>query len=189
MYLLNISSRDYLRHTLHSLAWVDELTGALNQYFTYIPIPHPSHRGVPPPPSPPNIRLLVMSVDFEQSYYQESLDPENFDYYQKSNPYHKSALQSIFQSLYQQMDLIPFYTATPAECKVYYVPQGTMAPEAGGHVDSDIERKFICANVMSYDDLVEFENEFTLRRMGKLIQQGRKYIVNEADIISFHSGK
>jgi obg-like ATPase 1 len=87
------------------------------------------------------------------------------------------------------MDLIPFYTATPTECKVYYVPEGTMAPEAGGHVDSEIERKFICANVMSFDDLVEFENEFTLRRMGKLVQQGRKYLVNEGDIISFQHSK
>lgn len=50
-------------------------------------------------------------------------------------------------------------------------------------------RKFICANVMSFDDLVEFENEFTVRRMGKLIQQGRKYVVNDGDIISFQHGK
>jgi obg-like ATPase 1 len=130
-----------------------------------------------------------MSVAFEESYLQESLDSENFEYYQKANPYHQSALGKIFQSLYLQMDLIPFYTATPTECKVYYVPEGTMAPEAGGQVDSEIERKFICANVMSFDDLVEFENEFTLRRMGKLVQQGRKYLVNEADIISFQHSK
>lgn len=189
VYLLNISSRDFLRHSLHNLTWIDELIDALNQYFTYKPILPPSYRGDPPPPSPSNIRLIVMSVDFEQTYAQESLNPENLDYYLKANPYHKSALRNIFQSLYAQMDLIPFYTATPTESKVYYIPQGTMAPEAGGLVDSDIERKFICANVMSYDDLVEFENEFTLRRMGKLIQQGRKYIVNEGDIISFQHGK
>ncbi len=51
------------------------------------------------------------------------------------------------------------------------------------------DRKFICADVMAYDDLMEFQNEFTVRRMGKLIQQGRKYIVNDGDIISFQRGK
>ena len=42
---------------------------------------------------------------------------------------------------------------------------------------------------MSFDDLIEFENEFTVRRMGKLIQQGRKYVINDGDIISFQHGK
>jgi ribosome-binding ATPase YchF (GTP1/OBG family) len=199
VYLLNISSRDYLRYTLHSLTWIDELTAAVNQHFN----PSPAPPDTSTPSSPTNvapssqtsalyspIRFIVMSVEFEESYREESLvDSESFEYYLQANPFHRSALGPIFQSLYSQMDLIPFYTATPTECKVYYIPQGTMAPEAGGLVDSLIERRFVCANVMAFDDLVEFENEFTLRRMGKLIQQGRKYIVNEGDIISFQSAK
>jgi obg-like ATPase 1 len=199
VYLLNISSRDYLRYTLHSLTWIDELTSAVNQYFdphlatpdptSSSPRTHSSSHSISSSLQSP-IRFIVMSVEFEESYREESLvDSESFEYYLRANPCHRSALGPIFQSLYSQMELVPFYTATPTECKVFYVPIGTMAPEAGGVVDSMIERKFVCANVMAFDDLVEFESEFTLRRMGKLIQQGRKYIVNEGDIISFQHSK
>ena len=227
IYLLNLSERDYLRHTLRSLPWIEDLKQSIANYYTYsseIINPHSTSTRSSPVYLSPNIQVIHISVDFEEKYLQEKLlGPENLSHFLAANPYHTSAIHRIFQMLYNQLDLIQFYTANTTECKVYYIPQGTMAPEAGNYVDTMYERyvqirttlydyhrvaiiiiiitiihninitilfrKFICANVMAFDDLVEFQNEFTLRRMGKLIQQGRKYIVNDGDIISFQHGK
>ncbi len=119
VYLLNVSSRDYIRHSIRSLPWVLTLQNSL-------PFPQ---------------KILVCSVEFEQSIEEEKAKgEESYQYFLAANPAHVSTIEKIIKELYLQLDLISFYVASPAECKVYFVPQGTMVPEAGGLVDSENER-------------------------------------------------
>lgn len=150
VYLVNLSERDYLRHSLRTLPWIEELKQSIANYYTFSedtlnPHYYSSTKSKTSQPAllTPNIQILHISVDFEEKYLQEKLQgPENLAHYLEANPYHTSNLHRIFQMLYNQLDLIQFYTATTSECKVFYIPQGTMAPEAGNYIDTIFERYY-----------------------------------------------
>lgn len=148
VYLINLSERDYLRHSLRTLTWIEELKQSIENYYTFsshVINPHLSSNRSTSQSSPtyltPFIQVIHFSVEFEEKYLQEKLlGPENLKQYLEANPLHSSSLHRIFQLLYNQLDLIQFYTANANECKVYYIPQGTMAPEAGNFIDTIYER-------------------------------------------------
>ena len=148
IYLINLSERDYLRHTLRTLSWIEDLNKSISNYYTFpsdVINPHAASTRSANPTAPilltPNIQVLQISVEFEEKFLQEKLlGPENLNQYLQANPFHSSVIHQIFQMLYNQLDLIQFYTATTSECKVYYIPQGTMAPEAGNCIDTLFER-------------------------------------------------
>jgi len=63
--------------------------------------------------------------------------------------------------------------------------QGTLAPQAGRIIHSDIERGFIRAEVMKYQDLIKLGSEQKVREVGRYMQKGKDYTVEDGDIIRF----
>ena len=86
---------------------------------------------------------------------------------------------------YNTLGLISFFTVGSDEVRAWTNRQGTLAPKAAGGIHSDIERGFIRAEVMKYHDLIKLGGEQKVREVGRLMQKGRDYMVEDGDIINF----
>ncbi len=97
----------------------------------------------------------------------------------------QSALDRLTLLCYQSLGLISFFTVGPDEVRAWTNRQGALAPQAAGVIHSDFERGFIRAEVMKYQDLIELGSEQKVREVGKYMQKGRDYVVEDGDIINF----
>ena len=86
---------------------------------------------------------------------------------------------------YALLDLISFLTAGEDEVRAWTIPEGTVARKAAGKIHSDIERGFIRAEVIAYDDFIALGSESKCKEAGKLRLEGKDYRVKDGDIIHF----
>jgi ribosome-binding ATPase len=110
---------------------------------------------------------------------QERLD------YLKSLEVTTSGVDQLIKSAYQLLGLMSFLTAGEKEVRAWTVPQGTRAQTAAGTIHSDIERGFIRAEVVSYDDLAAAGSYAVVREKGLLRLEGKDYIMQEGDVVHF----
>jgi len=97
----------------------------------------------------------------------------------------EAGLARIIKQSYELLGLISFFTTVSNEVKAWSIPKGTSAIKAAGKIHSDMERGFIRAEVTSYDDLVKCGNFAEARKKGLLRLEGKDYIVQDGDIITF----
>jgi hypothetical protein len=98
----------------------------------------------------------------------------------------ESKLDQIILACYNILDLITFYTvAGGKETRAWTVKKGTRCPQAGGRVHSDFEEKFIKAEVVPWQKLIEAESWLKSRESGQVKIAGKDYIVNDGDVIEF----
>ncbi len=95
------------------------------------------------------------------------------------------ALDRLTLVCYRALGLISFFTVGPDEVRAWTPRKDSLAPQAARVIHSDIERGFIRAEVMKYQDLIHLGNEQKVREAGKLMQKGRDYVVEDGDIINF----
>jgi obg-like ATPase 1 len=96
-----------------------------------------------------------------------------------------SMITKIVKTGFAAIHLIYFFTAGPDEVKCWQIRRGSKAPQAAGAIHTDFERGFICAEVMTFEDLKEAGNEIAVKSAGKLRQQGKEYVVQDGDVIHF----
>ncbi len=98
----------------------------------------------------------------------------------------KSQLDQLIVACYNILDLITFYTITGGkESRAWTIKKGALAPEAGGRVHSDFKEKFIKAEVIPWQKLVEAGSWQKARERGWIKTCGRDYIVQDGDVIEF----
>eukprot|EP00850_Spirogloea_muscicola_P013046 SM000087S23328 [mRNA] locus=s87:41996:46492:+ [translate_table: standard] len=97
----------------------------------------------------------------------------------------QSALPKIIKTGFAAINLIYFFTVGPDEVRCWQIRKLSKAPQAAGTIHTDFERGFICAEVMKFDDLKELGNESAVKAAGKYKQEGKNYVVQDADIIQF----
>jgi hypothetical protein len=97
----------------------------------------------------------------------------------------ESGLDRITKSAYELLEIITFFTIASAEIKAWPIQNGTNALKAAGKIHSDMERGFIRAEVISYHDLVKSGSLAEARKKGLLRLEGKNYIVQEGDVITF----
>jgi hypothetical protein len=95
------------------------------------------------------------------------------------------ARDRFIRASYGLLNLISFFTAGEDEVRAWTITQGTVAKNAAGKIHSDIERGFIRAEVIAYDDFVVHGSEAKCKEAGKLRLEGKDYLVKDADIIHF----
>jgi GTP-binding protein YchF len=95
------------------------------------------------------------------------------------------ASRRFVRAAFDLQGLISMLTAGPDECRAWPVPRGTLAPRAAGKIHSDIERGFIRAEVVRWEDLVELGSEAKCRDVGKLRVEGKDYVVMDGDVVHF----
>lgn len=93
--------------------------------------------------------------------------------------------ERVIQRSYELLGLLSFFTVGPDECRAWTINRGTAAVDAAGEIHTDIQRGFIRAEVVSYDDLIETGGLPEARRAGKLRLEGKTYIVQDGDIAHF----
>ncbi|MFZ5965864.1 MAG: redox-regulated ATPase YchF [Bacillota bacterium] len=97
----------------------------------------------------------------------------------------ESGLYRLIKAGYKLLGLISFLTAGPQEVRAWTIVNGTKAPQAAGKIHSDIERGFIRAEVIFFDDLVAAGNIVAAKDKGLVRLEGKEYIVKDGDVILF----
>jgi ribosome-binding ATPase len=98
---------------------------------------------------------------------------------------HETGLARIIRAGYALLDLLTFFTVGPKEARAWTVHKGAKAPEAAGEIHSDMQRGFIRAETIAYEDFVSLGGEAAARDAGKLRQEGKEYVVHDGDVMHF----
>ena len=130
-----------------------------------------------------NLSLIAMSGRAEMDIAQLTED-EQREFLQDLG-ITEPARDRFIRAAYQLLDLISFLTSGEDECRAWSIRRGTTAHRAAGVIHSDIERGFIRAEVVRFEDLIEFKSEARCREQGKLKLEGKEYIVQDGDVIHF----
>ena len=97
----------------------------------------------------------------------------------------ESGLDTLIKKSYDLLGLMSFLTAGEPEVRAWTIKKGTKAPQAAGKIHSDIERGFIKAEVISYDELIKEGSMVQAKEKGLVRQEGKDYIMQEGDIVLF----
>jgi ribosome-binding ATPase YchF (GTP1/OBG family) len=101
----------------------------------------------------------------------------------------ESGLVRLIRTTYKLLGLISFFTAGEDECRAWQVPARSRAQEAAGAIHSDLEKHFIRAETIRWDQLLEAGSEANARAKGTLRLEGKDYIVQDGDVMHIrHSG-
>ena len=97
----------------------------------------------------------------------------------------EAGLARIIRAGYELLHLITFFTVGPKEARAWTVHTGAKAPDAAGEIHSDMQRGFIRAETIAYDDYVTLGGENPAKEAGKLRQEGKEYVIQDGDVLHF----
>ena len=97
----------------------------------------------------------------------------------------ESGVVRLIQGAYHLLNLQTFFTAGADECRAWTISRGDKAPKAAGVIHTDFERGFIRAEVIKYEDFVQYKSEAAVRAAGKMGIEGKDYVVQDGDIMHF----
>ena len=128
-------------------------------------------------------QVVVICGDLESEIAQ--LDEGDRDAFRESLGLDTSGLDQLIKVGYETLNLITFFTTVSDELRAWTVVKGTQSPKAAGKIHSDMERGFIRAEVVSFEDFIRCGSEHAAREKGLLRSEGREYVVQDGDIIHF----
>lgn len=94
-------------------------------------------------------------------------------------------LNALITAAYDLLGLQSYFTAGVQEVRAWTIPKGAKAPQAAGVIHTDFERGFIKAEVIGYEDFIQYGGEKGARDAGKLRLEGKEYVVQDGDVIHF----
>ena len=97
----------------------------------------------------------------------------------------ESGVIRLIQSAYSLLNLRTYFTVGVEECRAWTINVGDKAPRAASVIHTDFERGFIRAEVIKYDDFIQYKSEAACRAAGKLGVEGKEYVVQDGDIMHF----
>jgi ribosome-binding ATPase len=114
-----------------------------------------------------------------------NLNEEEAKEFLKSLGLEESGLNRLIKSAFKLLDLITFITTGEMETKAWTIKKGTSAQGSAGKIHSDIEKGFIRAEVVSFNDMITYKGRVGAREAGKARSEGKDYIVQDGDVILF----
>ncbi len=114
-----------------------------------------------------------------------ALDSEERKMFMDDLGIESSAVEKVIQKSYHLLGVISFITVAGPEVRAWTIPKGTGAQKAAGAVHTDMERGFIRAEVVKFDDYVKYETHAALKAAGKARLEGKDYVVQDGDVIQF----
>jgi len=133
--------------------------------------------------SAPGMALCPVSAPIEAEMAQ--LSGEDARAFREDLRLEEPGLDRVIRTSYALLGLVSFLTAGEDECRAWTIRRGTRAQQAAGAVHSDIERGFIRAEVVAYDDLMAAGSLPACRERGTLRLEGKEYVVRDGDVINF----
>ena len=130
-----------------------------------------------------NAEVIPLCVKLEEEL--SVLDKEDKKEMLKELGLSESGLDKVIKASYKLLGLMSFLTAGEPEVRAWTIKIGTKAPQAAGKIHSDIERGFIRAEVVSFDDLIKCGSMVQAREKGLVRSEGKDYIMQDGDIVLF----
>ncbi len=130
-----------------------------------------------------NAGVIVMSCQIESEL--SDLNEEEKKEFLQELGITNSGLDKLIYQTYSLLGLRTFFTAGEQEVKAWTFKKGMKAPQCAGIIHSDFERGFIRAEVMSYDDLLQYGTELKVKEAGKMGLEGKEYEMQDGDICYF----
>lgn len=130
-----------------------------------------------------NAKVIPLCVKIEEEL--SSLEGEDKKEMLEALGLEESGLDKVIKASYDLLGLMSFLTAGKPEVRAWTIKKGTKAPEAAGKIHSDIQRGFIRAEIVSYDDLMREGSMNAVREKGLLRSEGKDYIMQDGDIVLF----
>jgi len=130
-----------------------------------------------------NAEVVVICAKIEAELV--ALEPDERKEFLNDLGVRSSGVDELIKSAYKMLGLMSFLTAGEKEVRAWTIPQNTKAPQAAGEIHSDIERGFIRAEIVSYDDLISAGSNAVAREKGLTRLEGKDYVMQEGDIVNF----
>ena len=130
-----------------------------------------------------NAEVIPLCVKIEEEL--SSLEDEDKKEMLEALGLSESGLDKVIKKSYDLLGLMSFLTAGEPEVRAWTIKKGTKAPEAAGKIHSDIQRGFIKAEVVSYDDLMKEGSMLAAKEKGLVRSEGKEYIMQDGDIVLF----
>jgi|MGYP000492642862 GTP-binding protein YchF len=130
-----------------------------------------------------NAEVVPLCVKIEEEL--ASLEEQDKQEMMEALEIKKSGLDMVIQKSYNLLGLMSFLTAGEPEVRAWTIKKGTKAPQAAGKIHTDIERGFIRAEVVSYNDLIKEGSMVNAKEKGLVRSEGKDYIMQEGDIVLF----
>jgi hypothetical protein len=127
--------------------------------------------------------MLVLCAKLEEEISQ--LDPVEAKEFLQSLGLARSGLDQLVLEAFRLLGLITYITTGEIETKAWTIRKGQTAAEAAGKIHSDLEKGFIRAEVVKFDDMVKYHGRVGAREAGKARSEGRDYVVEDGDVILF----
>jgi hypothetical protein len=131
------------------------------------------------PPDLPGAVGVYASIEAETA----EMDPEDARVLLEEFGVTEPGLEQVIAACYGALDLITFLTTGEDETRAWEVPRGATAPGAAGAIHTDLQRGFIRAEVIAYDELVAAGSMDAARAAGKVRVEGKDYLVKEGDVV------
>lgn len=128
-------------------------------------------------------RIIALCAQLEKEF--AALDNDSSQALREEFGLVESGIDRVISTSYEIMDLVTFFTVGADEVKAWPVPRHTTALKAAGKIHSDIEKGFIRAEVISFEDLISCGSLNEARRRGQLRLEGKDYIIQDGDIAHF----
>jgi GTP-binding protein YchF len=130
-------------------------------------------------------KLTVVSICGKVEMEIAQLDEEERGVFLADLGLTESARDRFIQYAYAMLNLMSFFTAGPMEARAWTITRGMTAVKAAGKIHSDIERGFIRAEVIAFDDYIRYRGEAGCRDAGKMRLEGKEYIMQDGDVVHF----
>ena len=97
----------------------------------------------------------------------------------------ESGVNRLIKAAYRLLDLETFLTAGPDEVRAWTYRRGSKAPQCAGVIHTDFEKGFIRAEVIKYDDFIQYGSESAVKEAGRMHVEGKEYVVQDGDIMHY----
>ena len=131
-----------------------------------------------------NAEMIIMNNSIE-AQIAEMEEPADKQLFMEEYAMKEPALDRLIHSAYKLLNLYTYFTAGVQEVRAWTIQQGWKAPQAAGVIHTDFEKGFIKAEVIAFQDYIQYGSEAACREAGKLRIEGKEYIVKDGDVMHF----
>jgi GTP-binding protein YchF len=128
---------------------------------------------------------VIIMTNAIEAQIAEFENPEDKQMFMEEYKMDEPALDRLIHSAYNLLNLSTYFTAGVQEVRAWTIHKGWKAPLAAGVIHSDFEKGFIKAEVIAYNDFVQYKSEAACRENGKLRIEGKEYVVQDGDVMHF----
>ena len=130
--------------------------------------------------------VLHLCCDLEAEFVR--MEEEEREMFMAELEFTESGLTRLIHAAFDLLGLQTFFTAGEKEVRAWTIHQGDTAPEGAGVIHTDFVKKFIRAEIYSFEDLMEHHAEATIKQAGKMRLEGKDYVLRDGDVCHFLVG-